>query len=63
MHAEPKALGESHAPAHLDPPQGQEGTDKDKVEEASDGEKRALRKRKADTGIQGMGEAGRRSGQ
>ena len=51
MHAEPKALGESHAPAHLDPPQGQEVVDGDETEEASEGVKRARRRGKADTWI------------
>ena len=63
MHAEPKASGESHAQAHLNPPQGQEGTDGDETEEASEGVKRAPRRRKADTGIQEAGEARRRSSQ
>ena len=51
MHAEPKALGESHAPAHLDPPQGQEVKDRDETEEASEGVKKAPRRGKADTWI------------
>ena len=47
MHAEPKTLGKSHAPAHLNPPKGQERTDGNATEDASDGEKRAPRRRKA----------------
>ena len=63
MHAEPKALGESHVPAHLDPPQGQEVAERDKAEEGSEGVKRAPRRGKADTRSQGAGAARRRSGQ
>ena len=63
MHAEPKAFGESHAQAHLNPPQGQKGTNGDETEEASEGRKRAQRRRKRDTGDQGTGEDRRRSGQ
>ena len=33
-HAEPKALGESHAPAHLEPPQCQEAPERNETEEA-----------------------------
>ena len=40
-HAEPKALGESHAPAHLEPPQCQEAAERNEVEEAQEGMKRA----------------------
>ena len=60
MHAKPKALREFRAPAHLDPPQGQEGTDGD---ETSEGVKRGPGKRKSDAGIQGEGVARKRSGQ
>ena len=48
--------------AHLDPPQDQERTDRDEKGETSDGEERTP-KRKTDTGIQGAGEAKRRSRQ
>ena len=41
MHGEPKALGESHAQAHLNPPQGQEAADRNEAEEAPEGVKLA----------------------
>ena len=63
MHTKPKASGESHAQAHLNPPQGQKGTNGDETEEASEGRKRAQRRRKRDTGDQETGEDRRRSGQ
>ena len=63
MHAEPQALGESHGPAHRKPPKGQEGTDGDETEEASEGVKRGPGKRKADAGIPGEGVARKRSRQ
>ena len=39
-HAEPKALGESHAPAHLKPPQCQEAPERNETEEAPEAVKR-----------------------
>ena len=41
MPTEPKATAESQDQAHLNPPQGQTGTNGDKTEEASEGGKRA----------------------
>ena len=63
MHAEPKAPGESQAPAHLNHPQGQEVAERDEAEEASEGVKRSPRRGKADTRSQGAGAARSRSGQ
>ena len=63
MLADRKALEESHAPDHLDPPQGQEVAERDGAEEASEGARRAPRRGKADTRSQGAGDARSRSGQ
>ena len=40
-HAEPKALGESHAPDYLDPQQCQEAAERNKAEETPEEVKRA----------------------
>ena len=63
MLADRKALEESHAPDHLDPPQGQEVAERDEAEEASEGARRAPRRGKADTRSQGAGAVRSRSGQ
>ena len=60
-HTEPKAVGEFLAPAHLGSHQSQEETEGDEKEEASEGVKRAPRRRKAGAGIQEAGETRRRS--
>ena len=61
MQTEPKVVRESLAPARLGSPQSQEETEGDEKEEASEGVKRAPRRRRAGVGIQEAGENMRRS--